>query len=118
VEVEGNDQADQLPKKGTERKRKERDAYTSITYLKRWIREKAMETWKKRWPSMKTGQSYQGKPSGNIHPLMRHQQTRKPISTIIQRRSGHGYLPSYLSQIPSTEIESPACTWGYHHQTP
>jgi hypothetical protein len=54
VEVEGNKKADQLAKKGTERKRKERDAYTSITYIKRQIREKAIGTWGKRWPSMKT----------------------------------------------------------------
>jgi hypothetical protein len=74
VEVEGNEKADQLAKKGAEHKRKERDAYTSITYMKRRIREKAMETWRKRWPSMKTGRSYHGKPSRNIHPLMRHQQ--------------------------------------------
>jgi ribonuclease HI len=118
VEVEGNEKADQLAKNGTQRKRKERDAYTSITYIKRRIREKAMETWKKRWPSMKTGRSYQGKPGRNIHPLMRYHQSRKLISTIIQLRTGHGYTRAYLSRIPSTEIESPACTCGYHHQTP
>jgi hypothetical protein len=77
-----------------------------------------METWRKRWPSMKTGPSYDGKQSRNIHPLMRHHQSRKLISTIIQLRTGHGYTRSYLSRIPSTEIESPACTCGYHHQTP
>jgi ribonuclease HI len=70
VEVEGNEKADQLAKNGTQCKRKERDAYTYITYIKRQIREKAMETWKTRWPSMETGRSYQGKPGGNIHPLM------------------------------------------------
>jgi hypothetical protein len=70
VEVEGNEKEDQLAKKGTERKRKERDAYTSITSIKRQIREKAMETWRKRWPSMKSGRSYHGKPGRNIHPLM------------------------------------------------
>jgi ribonuclease HI len=72
VEVEGNEKADQLAKKGTEHKRKERDADTSITYIKRQIREKAMETWRKRWPAMKTGRSSHRKPSSNIHPLMRH----------------------------------------------
>jgi ribonuclease HI len=55
VEVDGNEKADQLAKKGTERKRKERDTNTSITYNKRRIREKAMETWGKRCPSMGTG---------------------------------------------------------------
>jgi hypothetical protein len=55
VEVEGNEKSDQLVRKGMECKRTERDAYTSITYIKRPIREKAMETWRKRWPSMKTG---------------------------------------------------------------
>jgi hypothetical protein len=57
VEVEGNEKADQLAKKGTEHKRKERDTHTSITYIKRRKREMAMEIWRKRWPSMKTGQS-------------------------------------------------------------
>jgi ribonuclease HI len=55
VVVEGNEKADQLAKKGTERKRKQRDPCTSITYTKRRIREKAMETWRKRWPSLRTG---------------------------------------------------------------
>jgi hypothetical protein len=112
VEVEGIEKADQLAKKGTEDKRKERDAHTSITYIKRRIREKAMETWRKGWPS------YHGKRSRNIHPLMRHHQSRKLISTIIQLRTGHGYTCSYLSRILSTEIESPACTCGYHCLTP
>jgi ribonuclease HI len=57
LEVEGNEKADQLAKKETECKRKERDAYTSITYIKRHIREKVIETWRQRWPSMKTGRS-------------------------------------------------------------
>jgi ribonuclease HI len=42
MEVEGNEKADQLTKKGTEYKRKERDAHTSITYIKRRIKEKTM----------------------------------------------------------------------------
>jgi hypothetical protein len=85
-EVEGNEKADQLATKATEHKRKERDAHASITNIKRRIKEKAMETWRKRWPAMKTGQSYRGKPRRNIHPLMRHHQLRKLISTIIQLR--------------------------------
>jgi hypothetical protein len=76
-----------------------------------------METWRKRWPAMKTGRSYHGKPSRNIHPHMRPHQSRTLISTIKQLSTGHGYTRSYLSRIPSMEIESPACTCGYHHQT-
>jgi hypothetical protein len=49
---------------------------------------------------------------------MRHHQSRKHISTIIQLRTSHGYTHSYLSRIPSTAIESPACTCGYHCQRP
>jgi ribonuclease HI len=104
VEVQGNKKADQLAKKEAEHKRKERHAYTSITYMKNQIREKAMETWRKRWPSMKTGRSYDRKPSRNMHPVMPHHQLRKPTSTIIQLRTGHGYTRSYLSRLPSTEI--------------
>jgi ribonuclease HI len=48
VEVEGNKKAAQLAKKGTEHKRRERDAHASITHIKRRIKEKAMETWRKR----------------------------------------------------------------------
>jgi hypothetical protein len=54
VEVDGNEKAEQLSKKGTECKTKERDEYNSITYINRRIREKARETWQKRWPSTKT----------------------------------------------------------------
>jgi ribonuclease HI len=54
VEVEGNEKPDKLTKKGTECKRKERNVYTFITYIKRQIREIPMETWRKRWPAMKT----------------------------------------------------------------
>jgi hypothetical protein len=37
---------------------------------------------------------------------------------MIQLRTGYGYTCSYLSQIPSTEIECQARTCGYHHQIP
>jgi hypothetical protein len=94
VEVEGNEKADQLAKEGTEHKRKERDAHTSITYIKRCISEKGMETWRKRWPAMKTGQSYHRKSSRNIHPPMQHHLSRKLITTIIQLWTGHGYTCS------------------------
>jgi hypothetical protein len=77
VEVEGNHKANQLAKKGTERMRKERDAYTSITYIKRWIREKARQTWKERWPSLRAGRSYHRKLSRNIHPLIATTTTTK-----------------------------------------
>jgi hypothetical protein len=89
--MEVTEKADQLAKKGTGHTRKERDAESSISYLKRRMREKAIETWRKRWPAMKTGRSYHGKPSRNIYQLMRHHQSRKRISTIIQLWTGHGY---------------------------
>jgi ribonuclease HI len=44
VEVEENETAGQLVKKGTARTRKNREAYNSITYIKRWISEKVIET--------------------------------------------------------------------------
>src|SRR5437588_12142550 len=48
VQVKGNEKADALAKQGTEGKRLPRDATTSITYLKRKIKEQQMEECKRQ----------------------------------------------------------------------
>ena len=69
VNVKGNERADQLAKEGTKLRKQERDSRVSITYLKRKMREEAMETWKRRWPKLRTGRSYVGQPSINLQPI-------------------------------------------------
>jgi ribonuclease HI len=118
VNVKGNERADQLAKQGTEGKRIPRDASTSITFLRRANKEQQMTAWLNRWPTMKKGRSYHGRPARNIHTTLRHHPSRKLVATIIQMRTGHGYNKQYLSRIPSTNIDSPKCTCGYRTQTP
>ena len=118
VQVKGNEKAEALAKQGTEGKRLPRDATTSITYLKRKNKEQQMEEWKRRWPGMRRGRSYQGRPATNIHPLLRDHPSRKLVATIIQMRTGHGYNKHYLARIPSSSIDSPKCTCGHWRQTP
>ena len=118
VQVQGNERADTLAKKGTEGKRLPREATTSITYLKRKNREQQMEEWKRRWPAMKRGRSYHGRPATNIHTLLRNHPSRKLVATVIQMRTVHGYNKHYLVRIPSSSIDSPKCTCGHWRQTP
>ena len=118
VNVKGNERADILAKAGTEEKRIPRDATTSITYLKRKNKEQQMLAWNARWPTMKRGRSYQGRPAPNIHTVLRNHRSRRLVATIIQMRTGHGYNRQYLSRIPSSKIDSPTCTCGYRKQTP
>ena len=77
-----------------------------------------MKSWKQRWPKLKTGRSYEGKPGTNLHPLLRNHKSRRTVSTLIQMRTGHGYNRAYLSRIPATEINTPRCPCGYRLQTP
>src|SRR5437588_11500136 len=86
VQVQGNERAEALAKKGTEEKTLPRDVTTSITYLKRKKREQQMEEWKRRSPEMKRGRSYHGKLATNIHTLLRNHPSRKLDTTIIQMR--------------------------------
>jgi hypothetical protein len=95
-----------------------RDATTSITHLKRRNKERQMEEWKERWPTMRRGRSYHGQPAPNIHTKLRHHPSRKLVATTIQQRTGHGYNRQYLARIPSSTIDSPKCTCGYRKQTP
>src|SRR5437588_6339972 len=97
VQVQGNERADTLAKKGTEGKRVPRDATTSITYLKRKNREQQLEEWKRRWPEKKRGRSYHGRLTGDKQP---HATTKSPIekklvAKIIQMRTGHGTNDNY-----------------------
>src|SRR6266849_14704 len=73
------------------------------------MREEAMETWKRRWPKLRTGRSYEGQPGTNLYPILRNHKSRRTVSTLIQMRTGHGYNRAYLSRIPSTQIETPQC---------
>src|SRR5712671_3998823 len=118
VNVKGNERADHLAKEGPKIPKQERDSRVSITYLKRKMREEAMETWKRRWPKLKTGRSYEGQPGANLHPLLRNQKSRRTVSTLIKMRTGHGYNRAYLSRIPATKITTPKCPCGYRSQTP
>ena len=118
VNVRGNERADTLAKEGTKGKRLPRDATTSITYLKRKNKEHQMNPWNARWPTMKRGHSYHGRPASNLHPLLQNHPSRKLVSTIIQMCTGHGYNRQYLARIPSSNIDSPICPCGYRKQSP
>ena len=118
VEVEGNERADILAKEGTTRAKPERDATTSITFIKKKIKERAMEEWKRRWQTAKRGRSYHGSPNKNIHPLLRNHPSRQLVSTTIQMRTGHSYTKAFLARIPTSTIDNPKCQCGYHTQTP
>ena len=118
VSVKGNEREDVLAKEGTKGKCLPRGATTSITYLKRKNKEQQMKTWNARWPTMKRGHSYHGRPANNIHPLLRNHSSRKLVSTVIQMRTGHGYNRQYLARIPTSSIKSPLCPCGYRRQSP
>ena len=77
-----------------------------------------MTTWNARWPTIKRGHSYHGRPANSIHPLLQNHPSRKLVSTVIQMRTGHGYNRQYLARIPTSNIESPICTCGYRRQSP
>src|ERR1700704_5418038 len=80
VNVKGNERSDQLAKEGTKLPKQERDSRVSITYLKRKMREEAMETRKQHWPKLRTGRSYEGQPGTHLHPLLRNHKSRRTVS--------------------------------------
>jgi len=118
VNVAGNELADKLAKTGAQGTRIESDVLTSITYLKRNIKEHSLTTWKAKWKQAKKGRSYHGQPALKPSAPLRGNIPRRTASTITQMRTGHGYTKSYLARIPTNNIEDSKCKCGFNNQTP
>ena len=81
------------------------------------MKAKALEDWLERWDSRQNGRKYigtptrrVGEPQGSIQKL--------EAARLTQLRTGHGYFNSYLSRIPTSNVETTACPCGSRIQTP
>ena len=102
-DVEGNEQADKLAKEGTTLQDNTREAYISLAYLGRMVKNQRFQEWQEQWKTSVIGRSYQGSPTTKFNPLAKTL-SRHQVATLTQLRTGHGYFNSYLQRIPSAEV--------------
>jgi len=116
----GNEKADTAAQKGAEQKIKLcSERFTSISYMRRLIKAKALEKWENHWKLAKKGHTYtqmEAIPHWNQNQNLKNI-NRLQFSTFIQMKLGHGYFKSYLNRLP--DYDSDKCHWPCHQrQTP
>ena len=114
----GNEAADRLAKKATNNG-PPASTQTSLAYLKRMACDKMKKEWQQWWGiiSQKGREYYR---HFRLKPDKIFQKdNRMLISTVTQPRTGHGYFNSYLSKIPTSNVEDKGCSCsGAPPQTP
>lgn len=116
VDVAGNEVADLLAKEGS--KAEFNPSRTEVTYshLGRIIKQQSLKDWELTWKMRTTGLRYQGTPHLKPDPGLATT-SKKDSARVLQIRTGHGYFNSYLAPIPTSSVESPACSCGSIKQT-
>ena len=119
TDVPGNEHADKLAKEAAEMPARKHNT-TSLTHLKRQIREKSVKEWREIWKTeSRPGKHFQGQeePHPSI-PKAYRGANRRHTSQLISMRTGHGHFRSYLKHIPAANIEDPSCFCGAINQDP
>ena len=105
--IYGNECADALAKKSLEAP-KSKEAFTSISYIRRCMKELDVKNWQSNWTNSKTGQGlvYQSVVQDSLvfsqKPALL-EVPRKHQGAYIQLKTGIGYFKSYLFKIGRAE---------------
>ena len=105
--IYGNEHADMLAKKGLEAP-KSKEAFTSISYIRRYMKELDMKNWQSNWANSKTSKEliYQSVGQDSLVFSQRPavlEVPRKHQGAYIQLKTGIGYFKSYLFKIGRAE---------------
>jgi ribonuclease HI len=114
--VEENERVDQLAKEAAG-KPSLRPLFTSLSFLKRKVKETQALEWAELWRTSCHGKSYRGSPTTSLRKIIATFD-RAVASTITQLRTGHGHFNTYLVRIPSSGVVSQRCGCGASHQSP
>jgi hypothetical protein len=109
MNILGNELADKAAKKGTELQKSTPESYISLAFIKRKIKESALDSWTKDWiESKRKGRHYsQFECKPKWKPAIKAKEKKEIWSAFMQLKLGHGYFRSYLSRLP--EYSSANC---------
>lgn len=107
MNIEGNELADTAAKAGTKASHLVNDKRTSLSFIKRKIKESCLNDWTLNWNSNKASQNHYSQfetvPKWKPSSL----KTNKQIwSSICQLKLGHGYFKAYLKRFAQYESEN------------
>ena len=106
-DILGNEEADKAAKEGAKDYHTCAEAFTSLSFLKRRIKEEALKEWTTDWDLGKKGTTY-GKlkeTPGWKAKTFKEGEGRTLNSTLTQLRVGHGYFKSYLKRLPNYDSD-------------
>jgi hypothetical protein len=107
MNIKGNELADKAAKKGTRLQKTTAESYISLAFIKRKIKESALENWNTLWQNSKMkGKHYsqfECRPKWNL----KARKLKKQVwSTYIQLKLGHGYFKSYLNRLSNYDSDT------------
>src|SRR6266705_2893381 len=112
----GNEKADKCAKSAAALPRRCGDAFTSIAYIKRQVRQDALQSWHQTWQDSNQGSAYcslaKGQPlwGPTWKPTKFPNTDQTTASTIHQLRLGHGYFKSFLVRLPQYTSSECQCS--------
>lgn len=117
MNIYGNEEADKAAKFGTELEKESAEKYVSLAFIKRNIKDNAMQEWLKNWQKVKSKDNhysqFEKQPRWKASKL---NWLKKNWSNMIQLKLGHGYFKSYLKRLP--EYEDDRCLECGTKETP
>jgi ribonuclease HI len=106
MNIYGNDRADEMAKKGTEIQSSGGETITSLSFLKKKIKEESLLEWNKQWANARNKSRSYSKfecyPRWKALPMIERKQA---WSTYVQLKLGHGYFKSYLVRLPGYDTD-------------
>jgi ribonuclease HI len=108
MNILGNELADKAAKKATEMQKSTPESYISLAFIKRKIKESALNDWTEMWTESKSkGKHYsqfECKPKWKT--TAKNGIKKKNWSAYMQLKLGHGYFRSYLYRLPEYNSEN------------
>jgi hypothetical protein len=107
--IPGNDKAHRATQRGAKNEaNKPNHGYTSITHVKRVVRDSCLDHWQTEWDKRKNGHFYLQNFDNMAKPRWKPPKLDVAIpkrvwSAFMQLKFGHGYFKSYLSRLPNCE---------------
>ncbi len=110
MNIYGNEKADEKAKLGSKLRTVYHEAITSLSFLKRKVKECCLDDWQKEWQNSKSkGKHYQQFDSTPKWKASKDKVLKRIWLLYIQLKIGHGFLKSYLKRLPNYELAEYFC---------
>jgi ribonuclease HI len=108
MNILGNELADKAAKKATELQKVTSESYISLAFIRKKIKESALNDWTKAWmESKRKGKHYSQFECKPKWKPLKIKEKKKIWSAFMQLKLGHGYFKSYLYRL--SEYNSEKC---------